>query len=172
MPVVFGGVSPVGARSLAVLAGAGRDGSAPTAVEDVPILREEVVEVPVPGSDGEILYAHLLPDGLPEMVGSDNAVVVAWERDLPKMIIPGETVLLATDFVGRGSLPATIKVDPTAGLGVLVTPAEIREIEVVDGATTHRAEAIEIGQGYRVFVVTDLRPRPWSEDGPPVRPVR
>ena len=150
---------------------AGTPTTLPTAVDAVPLTREEVVEVPVPGDDGEVLYAHLLPDGLAGLVGSADAVVIAWEPNLPDVVIPGETVLLAADFVGRGSVPTTMKVHPTAGIGVVVTPAEIREIEVVDGATNHRAEAIEIGQGYRVFVA-GLRPRPWTEDGPPMRPVR
>lgn len=81
------------------------------------------------------------------MVGSANAVIVSWERELLEVVTPGETVLVATDFVGRGSVPTTLTVHPAAGIGVVGTPAEIREVEVVDGATTHRAEAIEIRQG-------------------------
>lgn len=62
---------------------------------------------PRAGSDGEVLYAHLLPDGVPDTVGSANAVVAAWERDLPEVVTRGETALVATDLVGRGSLPDT-----------------------------------------------------------------
>lgn len=150
----------------------------PTAVDAVAITREEVVEIKVPGSGGEVLYAHLLPDGIPSVIGSVNGIVIAETRTLPAFSLesPGsfsiEEMLAWDSFSGRRSAPTHMKVHPTTGMGVIITPAEINEIEVDDNGTIHRAEAIDIGQGYRVFIVPDLTPRPWSDDGPPVRPVR
>lgn len=150
----------------------------PTAVDAIPIMRAEVVEIEVPGNDGEVLYAHLLPDGIPQEIGSVNGVVIAETKDLPEFSLESpesfsfESVVASATFGGRLSAPTHMKVHPTTGMGVIITPAEIDEIEVDDNGTIHRAEAIDIGQGYRVFIVPDLTPRPWTDDGPPVRPVR
>lgn len=150
----------------------------PTAVDAVPITRAEVVEITAPGGDGEVFYAHLLPDGIPQEIGSVNSVVLAETRELPEFSLESpesfsfESVIAWDSFVGRSSAPTHMKVHPTKGMGVIITPAEINEIEVDDNGTIHRAEAIDIGQGYRIFIVPGLTPRPWTEDGPPIRPVR